>query len=285
MEWKDHKVKSIIKGYHHALKKHYDAMEIDNFIYYLFHFYHNYSRINLLENKEEEIEEMSVQRFSKALEQLKKFTPIQYIIGETEFYNLKIKVNKQVLIPRQETEELVQWITKEEGNALSILDIGTGSACIAIALKKNMQETKVMAIDVSEEALILARENALLNKVSILFEQKDILKEGLSAKYDVIVSNPPYVLRSEMEQMQKNVLDYEPHLALFVEDDDPLLFYKRIADLGKIHLNSGGKLYFEINEAYGKALSDLLKEKGYKDIDLHKDISGKDRMLRCVYQL
>ena len=218
---------------------------------------------------------------------LMKGQPLQYVLGETHFYGLKLKVAPSVLIPRQETEELVDWITRKAGDkAEDILDIGTGSGCIAIALSKNLPQARVWACDISEKALELARENARLNQAEISFKQADILDEASPEAFppfDIIVSNPPYVTDSEKKSMAANVLDHEPHLALFVEDSDPLCFYRAIAAFALRKLRPGGQLYFEINEAFGLQVLALLRQSGFQHVELRKDLNGKDRMVRAVF--
>jgi len=223
------------------------------------------------------------------LGELKKGKPVQYVIGETEFYGLKMKVDPSVLIPRPETEELVEWVIDSckprSANGLSIIDIGTGSGCIAVALAVNIQGSKVTAADVSAEALEIAKTNALLNSAGISFEQVDILnasaREKLGRSYDVIVSNPPYITPEEKNQMHQNVLAHEPHLALFVTGERPLLFYETIADFALTHLTENGLLFFEINEHMGKETIQMLNDKSFVNIALRKDMQGKDRMIRC----
>jgi release factor glutamine methyltransferase len=218
---------------------------------------------------------------------LKKEKPIQYILGETEFYGLPFLVNENTLIPRPETEELVEWILEstkyeEQNTKLNVLDIGTGSGCIAISLAKNLPSAQVSAIDVSEKALATAHKNAKINKVDVNFILKNILEtESLDEKYDVIVSNPPYVRNLEKEEIKPNVLEYEPHLALFVEDNDALLFYRKIAALAKKNLSENGKLYFEINQYLGKETVRLLEGMDFKNVILKKDVYGNDRMISC----
>ncbi|MBC8265614.1 MAG: peptide chain release factor N(5)-glutamine methyltransferase [Flavobacteriales bacterium] len=210
---------------------------------------------------------------------LKTKKPLQYILGETEFYGLKFKVNEHTLIPRPETEELVDWILQEDFK--SALDIGTGSGCIPISLAKNSKAI-LSAIDVSENALKVAKENAEMNDVKINFIQQDILKVDALPKVDLIVSNPPYVLDTEKKLMMANVLDHEPHLALFVPNDNPLLFYKKIADLADKSLVKGGKLFFEINEQFGQETIAILSDYGFVNIELKKDINDKDRMIKAM---
>ena len=213
--------------------------------------------------------------------------PFQYILGEADFYGLKLKVNPSVLIPRQETEELVFWIENAVSKgAVSILDIGTGSGCIAIALAKALPKAKVVAVDVSDDALKTARENAILNQVNISFSKLDILNDSATeklmemGKFDIIVSNPPYIPTHETHLMRKNVLDFEPNLALFVEDDNPLIFYKKIAELGTQILKDAGILIFEINENLAKDVQNVMKNNAYQSIEIIKDIHQKDRIVK-----
>lgn len=224
--------------------------------------------------------------FLKAIQRLENNEPIQYIIGETEFYGLSFKVNKHTLIPRPETEELVAWIVEDQPNndaALHILDIGTGSGCIAISLAKNLEKAKVLGLDISERALKIATENALINNAEVSFVKQDIIEtKVLPDKYDVIVSNPPYVREKEKEMMLANVLDYEPEKALFVSNEDPLLFYRKIAQIAYKYLSENGILYFEINEYLGKEMTALLSQLGFKNCTIKKDIYGKDRMMRAI---
>jgi release factor glutamine methyltransferase len=214
--------------------------------------------------------------------------PIQYILGETAFYGLTFKVNPAVLIPRPETEELVDWIIRDHKNSAStIVDVGTGSGCIAVSLAKNLTQSTVYAIDVSEQALEQAKANAQLNQVVVQFFKTDVLKQpwpGFPKKPNLIVSNPPYVTHKEKNRMQANVLDYEPSLALFVSDDDPLLFYREIATQARNLLADDGWLYFEINEALGNQTVRLLESFGYRQIELRADINGKHRMLKALWK-
>ena len=220
------------------------------------------------------------------IEKLTKFVPIQYILGETEFYGLLFYVNESVLIPRPETEELVDWIQNEnQQNAqIQILDIGTGSGCIAIVLKHEFPASTVDAFDISEKALETAKRNAGRNNLEVNFSIVDILNApDFTDKWDIIVSNPPYITEQEKNGILPNVLDHEPHLALFVPDNDPLLFYRHIALFARQHLFPNGKLYFEINREAGKSCVELLTELGYRDVELRKDISGNDRMVKAVF--
>jgi len=234
-------------------------------------------------NKEKEISNAEVDRFKKIVSELKINKPVQYILGETEFYELIFRVNEDVLIPRSETEELVHLIIDENKNkAISILDIGTGSGCIPVSLAVNMPNAKLSSCDVSLGAIELARENAKLNKCELNIFEYDILafaENDLDKTYDVIVSNPPYIRNSEKELMHNNVLDNEPHLALFVEDSDPLLFYRTIAKFGLQYLNRPGKIYFEINEAFGKETAQIMESLGYSAIQVIEDLHGRDRIV------
>lgn len=216
--------------------------------------------------------------------------PVQYVLGYTDFYGLRFKVNKNVLIPRPETEELVKLIIKEskDKSGLRVLDIGTGSGCIAIALAKGLINPQVQAIDISTKALEVAKENSILNEASVKFINADILKEsgwGKLFKFDIIASNPPYVTERERDGMHVNVLNNEPHSALFVPEDEPLLFYNKISDMALKHLSPGSKLYFEINEAYGIEIAGMLESKGFTDILILKDLNGKDRIATGIFRV
>jgi len=227
----------------------------------------------------------------KILTELKTGKPIQYILGRTEFYGLPFKVNSSVLIPRPETEELVYWIISSVGGsklaAGSILDIGTGSGCIAVSLKKNLPDINVSAMDISIDALLTAKENADLNQVDIHFINQDILAPRHApdaVRYNIIVSNPPYVTMEDKTKMHRNVTDFEPHTALFVPENDPLIFYKAIADFATENLESGGLLFFEINESYGEQIVKLLETKKFNNIELRKDMGGRDRMVTAIFK-
>ena len=218
------------------------------------------------------------------LSRLKRGEPHQYVMGKTSFYGMEFRVTADVLIPRPETEELVEWILSENTSENPVmLDMGTGSGCIAVALAKNIPSANVRAWDISENALQIAAENAEKNEVTVHFSRQDILQPltpGMT--YDIVVSNPPYVMESEAEDMERNVLDFEPHEALFVPDVNPLLFYERIADAALTILNDGGRLYFEINRSKGPEIVEMLQDRGFVEIELRKDISGNNRMIRAV---
>ncbi len=209
--------------------------------------------------------------------------PIQQIVGKAQFYGHEFIINKHCLIPRPETEELVDLIIKENQEKKSILDIGTGSGCIAISLKKGMPNARVTGIDIAEETLAVAIKNAQKLEVQINFEKLDVLNESLKNKYDIIVSNPPYIPESDRTKMSENVLNFEPDVALFVTNDDPLIFYKRIADLGLRHLHKNGKIYFEIHEEFGEQVVLLLKNSGYRNIQLYQDLNAKDRIVSAIF--
>ncbi len=266
----------------------YEVGELETMMAYCFEDFVNIKRAELSIRLNDTVSESDLLKFNFAVKDLKKFKPIQYILGNTYFYGIKLKVNAAVLIPRPETEELVDWILhdlKESPTSASmrLLDLGTGSGCIPIVLKKNMPSLDVSAMDVSDLALNLAHENARMNGAEIHFWQDDILNPHpplWSSRYDVMVSNPPYVCMSEKNEMLANVLDYEPHLALFVPDNDPLLYYKAIADLALRNLNKGGKVYFELNQNYGLETKSMMEEKGFKNVIIKKDLNNKNRILR-----
>ena len=265
----------------------YDDNEIESFFYLILEKNYQLKRIDLALSPELELNESQLQEWNAILVQLKNQKPIQYILEETYFYGLPFYVDKNVLIPRPETEELVELIISKNLNLqqskdLKILDFGTGSGCIAIALAKNIPNANVFAIDVSQNALEVAKRNAKQNEVEITFLLKNILEiDDLKQQFDIIVSNPPYVRDMEKSEINKNVLEYEPHLALFVEDNDALLFYRKIADLAKKSLSPNGQLYFEINQYLGAATFELLESYGFKNVKLIKDIYSNDRMISC----
>ena len=266
----------------------YDAGEAESFFYLILEAKHQLKRVDLALQPDLVFSKAELETWNLILEQLKKEIPIQYLLGSTHFYGLELEVNPNVLIPRPETEELVDWIIqsskfKVQSSKFKILDIGTGSGCIAISLAKNLPNAEVFALDVSDKALATAQKNAELNQVTIQFIHQSILEiEDLGQQFDLIVSNPPYVRHLEKQEIKKNVLDNEPHLALFVEDNDALIFYQKIAELAMKNLNPQGQLYFEINQYLGQETLDLLQEMGFKDITLRKDIYGNDRMIQCA---
>lgn len=274
----------INKTFKNRLKNSYPENEIRAFVEILLEHYAGLSKTDMLLKAADNLASEIIMQMEQALGRLEKNEPVQYIIGETEFYDLKLKVNPSVLIPRPETEELVHWVIKnhKKDGEIRILDIGTGSGCIPLALKKNLPDAEVFAVDISEEALNMAKANAKLNNLDVLFSKLDILKEntdGELGEFDIIVSNPPYVRKKEKELMHQNVLENEPHLALFVDDNDALVFYRAIVNFSTKHLKPEGFIYFEINESYGEEVVSLLKIYNYQNIKLRKDINGKHRMI------
>ena len=283
------KIKEYKINFINSLLTFYDEMEAESFFYLILENRYQLRRIDLALDAKKEFSEAEISNWNFILEKLKTQIPIQYILGTTHFYGSEFIVDENVLIPRPETEELVDWIVKlntklSKKKDLKILDIGTGSGCIAISLAKNILNSAVSAVDVSEKALAVAEKNATLNKVTVTFLHENILETNhLDQKFDIIVSNPPYVRNLEKAEIKPNVLDNEPHLALFVPDNDPLIFYKKIAELAAANLNTNGQLFFEINQYLGKETQDLLESLGLKNIELRKDIYGNDRMIACNF--
>jgi release factor glutamine methyltransferase len=284
MQIASNKIKDVVRFFREQLQGIYDASEIESFIGLCFEEYLGLKRVDIVMNGERTMSESDLLKFNFAIKDLKKEKPIQQILGKGDFYGLKFYVDEHVLIPRPETEELVDLIIKENKDSNSfILDIGTGSGCIPISLKKNILNAVVSSMDVSEKALAVAKRNAEENQVKINFILDDILNPSIEIvpkSFDIIVSNPPYIRISEKAEMSKNVLEYEPHLALFVYDNDPLLFYKKIADVALSVLKPDGKIYFEINENFGAECKQMLENKGFKNVALVKDLSNKNRILR-----
>jgi len=278
-------LKSLRTYFNNALLGYYPDTEIESFFNLLSEHILRMKRIDISQNLYAVVSGKKYDKFQKAINRLKKYEPIQYILGDTEFYGLMFKVNHSVLIPRPETEELVAWIIDDFKNKkdISILDIGTGSGCIAISLAKNLPNTKVYALDVSTEALKIAKQNADSNDVEIEFIEADILDWDFGEmQFDVIVSNPPYVRELEKESMSANVIDHEPHLALFVKDDDALLFYRNITKSSTKLLKPKGALYLEINESLGAETKQLLLDSNFLDVTLKQDVFGKNRMVKGV---
>lgn len=317
-------IKDFKLHFKNSLSEIYPTKEIDSFFFILIEEYLGLQRIDTVLEPDFKIDEQKLPILKNALERLKKEEPIQYIIGKTEFYGLPFFVDENTLIPRPETEELVEWVLLEVSKfqsfkgaklenekSIQILDIGTGSGCIPISLAKNISEVKIAAIDVSVDALKIAKKNAALNKVNVSFIEADILKttslnvfakeerlkqsvnlkNGITSsksplkdiKFDVIISNPPYVRELEKVEIQNNVLQNEPHLALFVSNENPLIFYDKIADLAIKYLTKKGLLFFEINQYLGKETVKLLQDKGFKNIELRKDLFGNHRMIKATF--
>jgi release factor glutamine methyltransferase len=281
-----YKIKDISELFQKELETIYSEQEIRSLAYYVLQRVLGFSKSDTVIRREEPVDNSISIKIIDIIKNLKREVPIQYILGDTEFYGLDIIVSPDVLIPRPETEELADWIIKENKNRkVTILDIGTGSGCIAIALKKHIADCTVYACDISKNALKVAKQNAIRNNTDIQFLKSDILnikKNRAFPEFDIIVSNPPYVRTSEIKLMKGNVIKYEPHDALFVPDTNPLIFYKAIADFSLNHLRSGGSLYFEINENLLANLSEMLKNNGFCNIQIKKDINSKYRMLKCL---
>jgi len=269
------------------LQKLYDEEEIHSLFLLVVNHLLGYSKARYITEKQTVVSEEIRLKFEEMLMLLSDGKPVQYVIGEAEFYGLSFKVNPSVLIPRLETEELVDWILNDVNVATpssNIVDIGTGSGCIAISLKKHLPQANVYAVDISKDALETAKGNALLNQMEVGFIHDDILNPSANnySKYEVIVSNPPYITENEKQEMHQNVLSHEPHTALFVSNEQPLVFYEAIAEFAKQHLHKGGSLFFEINEYLGKQTVEMLAAKGFVHIVLRKDMQGKDRMIKAI---
>ncbi len=278
-------LKSLRTFFNDELIGYYPETEVESFFNLLSEDILNMKRINISQNLYSVVSGKKHEKFQKAITRLKNYEPIQYILGNTEFYGLLFQVNPYVLIPRPETEELVGWIIDDSKDKqdISILDIGTGSGCIAVTLAKHLPTAKIYALDISEDALKLAKVNATNNEVEVEFIEADILDVDLGdMQFDVIVSNPPYVRELEKEAMSANVLNHEPHLALFVKDDDALLFYRKITEISESILKPNGQLYFEINENLGERTKELLANNSFNNIELKMDIFEKDRMIKAI---
>ena len=273
------KIRDIVDYFKSELSDIYSYRENISLAYIVIEDIFGYNRSESIINANKEIRLNEIKKINNIIFELKNNKPIQYILGSTNFYGIKIKVNENTLIPRPETEELVDWILNDDFN--SMLDIGTGTGCIPIAIAKN-KDVKIYALDKSKNALKIAKENSRINNVNINFIEKDIFKFNESLNFDLIVSNPPYILKSKIDSMSSNVVDYEPHEALFVNDKDPLVFFKQISKIAIQMLNSNGKLYFEINEDYATEIKLILNEFGFVDIQLKNDINDRNRMLRAI---
>ena len=282
------KIKDVLKYYTNLLNANFRNEESKSLIYQLFLHFFGVEKIDFIKDTEKRLSESELLKIHFAVKDLLTNKPIQYIIGETVFKGLKLRVDSNVLIPRPETEELVEILLARENLSDSkkkILDIGSGSGCIGISIKKEHPASEVLGIDISFRAIQIAKENAALNQCAVDFVETDFMDEDVwndLGMFDIIISNPPYVRESEKRLMQKNVLDYEPEKALFVPDSDPLLFYEKISRFGKTHLASNGVLYFEINEAFGVELKELLKRLKYRSIVIVQDVYGKDRFIRAL---
>jgi len=271
-------ISNIINYFNRELDGYATKNEINSWAYIVIEHLFGYSKADYICNYNQKISKSNFHKIFDIVKELKTYKPIQYIIGETEFFQLKFKLNNSTLIPRPETEELVSWILKHDFS--SILDIGTGSGCIAITIAK-LTNSNVDAMDICDKALKIAVLNAKINSVNVNFILNDILNTEKMPNYDVIVSNPPYVQKSDILKMNKNVTEFEPHRAIFVDDNNPIVFYRKIASLAIKSLNDGGYIFFEINELYHKEILDLLNKIGFVDITLKNDINDKPRMIKA----
>jgi len=281
------KIKDIRLFLKDSLTAQYPESELRGFNNWILEYLFDYSSMDAIMHAENDLSDKDIMNVERIISLLKEEKPIQQIVGYAWFYEHKFMVNQHVLIPRPETEELVDWILKDKPESKSILDIGTGSGCIPITLALN-SNVQVSSVDISDLALVQAKENAINLNASINFIQADILADESIDKldtYDIIVSNPPYVLESDKELMANNVLVNEPHLALFVPNEEALKFYIAIADLATKKLKKNGLLYFEIHEDKGQETLDMLSRKGFSNLVLRKDLQGKDRMVKAVWKL
>lgn len=276
---------SAVAYFKNELASFYDKSELESMLYILFQHYFGVTTTDVVLNKDRKLSESDLLLVIYAVKELKKYKPLAYIISEWEFFGLSFFVNEHVLIPRPETEELVQLIINDYDNhpPNNILDIGSGSGCIALSLKHHFKNTNVTAWDISDEALKVIDKNAKNLHLEIEINKVDALSNPkVNIKYDVIVSNPPYITNKEQAQIHSNVLDYEPHLALFVPNENPLLFYEKIADIAVKHLTENGGLYVEINEQFGEEVALLFNKKGFNKVEIVKDINDKNRMVKAV---
>jgi len=283
MQWKSNKLTDLKKQYADDLYEFYEREEANTILSILIKSFFGFSRIDMALNPEFRLSESEMLKLHFAVKELKDYKPVQYIIKKTDFLNVRLMVNESVLIPRPETEEMVSLIIdreKEEG--LHVLDMGTGSGCIAIALAKNLKNPEVWAVDISAEALATASKNTFFNEVMIHLSEFNMLGSQEAEKlgdFDIIVSNPPYVTESDKVLIKENVIRFEPHKALFVPGDDALLFYRAILYFAGEHLVKNGRIYLEINERYGEKVTGLLSAQGYTSVELFKDIHGKNRFV------
>ncbi|WP_432711104.1 peptide chain release factor N(5)-glutamine methyltransferase [Pedobacter sp.] len=276
-------LKALKQGFIEQIAAMYDVEEATSIFYITLQKISNLNRSQAMFKALEEVKAIELEQFNQVIRDLNSGIPIQHILQEALFYGLSFEVNAHVLIPRVETEELIHWIVEDVNpeKVHAVMDIGTGSGCLAITLKKHFPQARVYAMDISPEALTVAKRNALTHHAEVAFITADILDYQSALKLDLIVSNPPYIKEDERDAMQAIVLDHEPHQALFVSNENPLLFYKAIADFALTNLNDNGYLFFEINEYLGTETVKMLEGKGLKNITLRKDMQGKDRMIRC----
>ena len=287
MNFSTNKIKDIRETYLRELMANYTESEASALIDLVISHRLGIKRVDRILNPDLRVSESEMLKVHFDIKELKKQRPIQYIFGEAWFGDFLFKVNEHVLIPRHETEELVAWVADDlkDKSGISILDIGTGSGCIALSLAGKLPSAEISACDISPEALEVAAENATRLQLKVDFFRMDILDKSTWHSvpvFDVIVSNPPYVTISDKKDMQPNVLNYEPPLALFVSDDDPLLYYRDILEFSRNHLNSSGRIYFEINQRFGREIIDLLQSYGFENVEVRKDLSGNDRMAGAI---
>lgn len=277
-------LKHIQEYFSLKLLNQFDKSTINQYFYWCTAYFLGMSKMDVLAHPNTLLTESEILKFHYAAKQLMQNKPIQYVVGKTSFYYSEFDLDENVLIPRPETEELVDWIVKDNPKGV-VLDIGTGSGCIAVSLAKFLPNCKVFGIDVSAKAISVAEKNAQKNKVNIQFLQADILtinlNELLLQKVEVIVSNPPYIPLKDKAFMEENVLGYEPDLALFVEDENPLLFYQKILEQAYVNLNPNGRVYFEIHEDFAIEIKELAIHNGFKSVEIRKDLQGKNRMVKC----
>ena len=285
MKMPDNKLQSVNQYFHMKLDALYNVNEVDSFFWILTEEKVGATKLDCMKDPDIRFNESELLDFIRYSRRLAKYEPVQYIAGVEDFMGLKLKVTPDVLIPRPETEELVDWVSKQADKEapLEIIDIGTGSGCIAIGVKNKLPNAFVKGVDISRKAISVAEQNAESNNLKVDFMMMDALNLPWERdKYDIVISNPPYVLDSEKEQMSKNVLEYEPHTALFVEDEDPLLFYEAIGAWAAESLKKGGQLFFEINEKYAQKTVGLLEELGFSKVESRNDIFDKPRMIRAI---
>ena len=276
-------LEEFYKLIHVKLDRKFDKNEVQEFFFRLIDHYCQVDRLKYILNSKLELNKIEEVNLVRSIKFLEKESPIQYITGQTQFMGMNFTVNKNVLIPRPETEELVRWIVQDLHSNKRVLDIGTGSGCIATSLSKLMDNCLVYGWDISSNALDIASKNSKNNSVNVKYDLVDITNEKqFSEKFDIIVSNPPYVTQDDKLLMSKNVISYEPHIALFVKENDPLFFYKKILNFSKKNLISNGTIYFEINENFSKQVNKLLKKEGFHDIIVRKDFRGKYRMVKAT---
>lgn len=286
MIWKNNLLKDLRSAYIKMISEKYGPDESKQLLDILIESFYGYTRVEMALDPGIRLTESEILKLHAAVKELLANKPVQYITGKARFLDIELSVDESVLIPRPETEALVQLIIREEKTPhLQVLDIGTGSGCIAIALKKNLPDSEISAIDISPDAIKTAAFNSKQHRIPIQFQQVDILNPDSSnslGNFDIVVSNPPYVMESDMRKMHKNVLDYEPHTALFVKDEDPLKYYRAILEFCQLHLRGGGRVYFEINEKQGENILQLFHECGFHRSELHTDIHDKNRFAIAI---